>query len=465
MLIERKPYMQTLRDFKDEHIIKVISGVRRCGKSTLLEMFADELRQTVSEEQIQFYNFEDLDVLSIGDYKQVYDHIKVKIIPGKMNYIFLDEVQNIKTFERLVDSLYIKKNVDLYVTGSNAYLLSGELATLLTGRYIEISILPFSFAEYCEFYRNSPNLTKIADSGNLSSDLANSPNLQNLKVWRISETKPPNSQNLQNLQVLGISRTRPVNSQNLSKIERLVNFSQSGGLPQTAGLDYSTSDQSVPFLSGVLNTIIEKDVFTQREVYNKPTFQKIVDFVFDSAGSFVSPASISGTLKNEGIIIDHKTIAQYLDYLVSAFLIYKVPRYDIKGKNLLRSLDKYYMVDTGFRRIRLPQRPDADVGHILENIVYLELRRRFPKVFVGKLRNGEVDFVVMDHKGYIAYYQVAYTSMERSTLERELAPLKAIRDSNPKFLLTTDIDINPVYDGIRKLNVADWLLNNEKSRW
>jgi predicted AAA+ superfamily ATPase len=151
MLIERKPYMQILRDFKDEHIIKVISGVRRCGKSTLLEMFADELRQTVSNEQIQFYNFEDLDILSIGDYRQVYDHIKVKIIPGKMNYIFLDEVQNIKTFERLVDSLYIKKNVDLYITGSNAYFLSGELATLLTGRYIEISILPFSFAEYCEF--------------------------------------------------------------------------------------------------------------------------------------------------------------------------------------------------------------------------------------------------------------------------------------------------------------------------
>ncbi|GHV85127.1 ATPase [Spirochaetia bacterium] len=352
-------------------------------------------------------------------------------------------MQNIKTFERLVDSLYIKKNVDLYVTGSNAYLLSGELATLLTGRYIEISILPFSFAEYCEFYLNSPNFLKTELLANL----------------------PQISQNLQNLQVLGNSGTRPENSQNLSKIELLANFSQSGGLPQTAGLDYSTPDQSVPFLSGVLNTIIEKDVFTQREVYNKPTFQKIVDFVFDSAGSFVSPASISGTLKNEGIIIDHKTIAQYLDYLVSAFLIYKVPRYDIKGKNLLRSLDKYYMVDTGFRRIRLPQRPDADVGHILENIVYLELRRRFPKVFIGKLRNGEVDFVVMDYKGYSAYYQVAYTSMERSTLERELAPLRAIRDSNPKFLLTTDIDINPVYDGIRKLNVADWLLNNEKSRW
>jgi predicted AAA+ superfamily ATPase len=241
-------------------------------------------------------------------------------------------------------------------------------------------------------------------------------------------------------------------------------YLQSGGIPQTIVLGHGDG-QSAPLLSGVLGTIVEKDIFFHHTIHNKPTFNKILDFIFDSVGSFVSPNSISGMLKNEGIIIDHKTIAQYLDYLVSAFLIYRVPRYDIKGKNLLRSLDKYYMVDTGFRRIRLPQKPDANVGHILENVVYLELRRRFPKVFVGKLRNGEVDFVVMDYKGYIAYYQVAFTTIEPSTLERELAPLRAIRDSNPKFLLTADIDINPIYDGIRKLNVAEWLLGNEKPRW
>ncbi|GHV22500.1 ATPase [Spirochaetia bacterium] len=465
MLIERKPYMQNLRDFKDEHIIKVISGVRRCGKSTLLEMFADELRQTVSEEQIQFYNFEDLDVLSIGDYKQVYDYIKVKIIPGKMNYIFLDEVQNIKTFERLVDSLYIKKNVDLYVTGSNAYHLSGELATLLTGRYIEISILPFSFAEYCEFYRNSPNLTKMADSGNLSSDLANSPNLQNLKVWRISEARPPNSQNLQNLQVLGNSGSKPVNSQNLSKIELLANFIYDGGFPQATEFGGRNSEQSDAFIRSILNTILEKDIFSRNTIYNRQEFNKVLDFVMDSVGSIISPRSIADTLRTNDFVIDKQTVVNYLNYLAEAFLMYKVPRYDLKGKSLLQTLEKYYLADNGFRKVRLGKRFEEDRGHLLENTVYLELRRRNREVFIGKLREKEVDFVAIDPKGYISYYQVAYIVADESTLERELAPLKAIRDSNPKFLLTTDIDINPVYDGIRKLNVADWLLNNEKSRW
>jgi predicted AAA+ superfamily ATPase len=401
MLIERRPYMQQLQELRDEHIIKVITGVRRCGKSTLLEMFADELRKTIAEEQIQFYNFEDPDVFAIGNYKQIYDHIKVKLIPGKMNYIFLDEVQNIETFERLVDGLFIKKNVDLYITGSNAYLLSGELATLLTGRYIEISILPFSFDEYWQFFQNSPNL---------------------------------------------------------SKTELLGNFIYTGSIPQSVNLSFRNPQQVDTLVKGILNTIIEKDIFTRREIYNKPTFNKIIDFLLDSIGSFVSPRSISDIFKSDGLVIDHKTVTQYLDYLSSAFLFYKVPRYDIKGKNLLRTLDKYYVADTGFRKVRLGKKLDEDRGHLLENVVYLELRRRNREVYIGKMRDKEIDFVVIDKEGYVSYYQVAYLVADPVTLERELAPLRAIRDSNLKYLLSTDWDVNPVYDGIRKLNVAEWLL-------
>jgi predicted AAA+ superfamily ATPase len=412
--------MQQLRELRDEHIIKVITGVRRCGKSTLLEMFADELRKTVTEEQIQFYNFEDPDIFAIGDYKQIYDHIKVKLVPGKMNYIFLDEVQNITTFERLVDGLFIKKNVDLYITGSNAYLLSGELATLLTGRYIEISALPFSFDEYWQFNLNSQNLSKNESFRNLGNSSSN--------------------------------------PSNLSKMELLGNFTYAGSIPQAVNLSFRNPQQADTLLKGILNTIIEKDIFTRREIYNKPTFQKIVDFLLDSIGSFVSPSSISNAFRSDGIIIDNKTVAQYLEYLASAFLFYKVPRYDIKGKNLLRTLDKYYVADTGFRKARLGKRLEEDRGHLLENVVYLELLRRNREVYVGKMRDKEVDFVVIDKEGYVSYYQVAYLVVDPATLERELAPLRAIRDSNPKYLLSTDLDINPVYDGIRKINVAEWLL-------
>jgi predicted AAA+ superfamily ATPase len=260
-------------------------------------MFADELRGPVAEEQIQYYNFEDPDIFSIGDYKQIYDHIKVRLITGKMNYIFLDEVQNIKTFERLVDGLFIKKNIDLYITGSNAYLLSGELATLLTGRYIEISILPFSFDEYWQLNQNSQNLTKNGTFRKLKENLSN--------------------------------------SQNLSKMELLGNFIYTGSIPQSVNLSRHNPQQADALLKGILNTIIEKDIFTRREIYNKPTFHKIVDFLLDSIGSFVSPSSISNAFKSDGLVIDNKTVTQYLDYLASAFLFYKVPRYDSKGKNLL----------------------------------------------------------------------------------------------------------------------------------
>ncbi|MCL2726953.1 MAG: ATP-binding protein [Bacteroidales bacterium] len=403
-LIERKQYMQTLRNLKDQNIIKVITGVRRCGKSTLLQMFADELlREGVLPEQIQFYNFEDPDIYTIGNWKDIYDYIKVRLLPDKMNYVFLDEVQHIDIFQRLVDGLYIKKNVDLYVTGSNAYLLSGELATLLTGRYIETSILPLQFTEYYDF----------------------------ISLY----------------------------SSNLSKKESLGNYITEGGVPEYYNQKIISQKQADDFITSVLSTIVEKDIFQRLNTKDKHDFNKIIDFVFDSVGSFISPRSISNTLRTYGTVVDNKTVSKYLDALCDAFLLYKAPRYEIKGKGLLQTLNKYYLVDPCFRKVRLKRDMKKDISHWLENMVYLELLRRYKNIYVGKIGDKEVDFVVTDHQGYTSYYQVAWTTMNAETLERELASLSAIRDSNPKYLLTTDIDLNPVYNGIRKLNVADWLLS------
>ncbi len=405
-LIERKQYMQQLRNLKDQNIIKVISGVRRCGKSTLLMMFADELvRGGVAVEQIQFYNFEDLDTLAIGDIFQIHTHIKERLVADKPNYIFLDEIQNVAGFQRLVDSLYIKPNVDVYITGSNAYMLSGELATLLTGRYVEINLLPLQFSEYYDFM--------------------------------------------------------VLKSPNLSKNEILANFIYYGGIPEYHKQLSISEKQADLFADSILKTIIEKDIFQRLNITNKHDFNKIVDFIFDTVGSYVSPRSISDTLRSNGTVVDKETVAKYLDALCEAYLIYKVPRFEIKGKGLLQTLNKYYVVDPCFAKVRLKKAVLKDRSHWLENMVYLELVRRNKDVFIGKRNNLEVDFVVIDYNGYTSYYQVSWTTENADTLERELASLRAIKDSTPKYLLTTDVDFNPVYDGIRKLNVIDWMLQNE----
>ncbi len=403
--IERKQYMQQLRDLKDQNIIKVISGVRRCGKSTLLMMFSEELiNNGVDAKQIQFYNFEDLDTLSIGDIFQIHTHIKERLVADKPNYIFLDEIQNVKDFQRLIDSLYIKPNVDVYITGSNAYMLSGELATLLTGRYVEINLLPLQFTEYYNFI---------------------------------------------------VSK-----SPNLSKNEILANFIHFGGMPEYIKQLSINEKQADLFAQSILKTIIEKDIFQRLNITNKHDFNKIVDFIFDSVGSYVSPRSISDTLRSNGTVVDKETVAKYLDALCEAYLIYKVPRFEIKGKGLLQTLNKYYVVDPCFAKVRLKKAVLKDRSHWLENMVYLELLRRNKEVFIGKRLNMEVDFVAVDYNDYTSYYQVAWTTENPETLERELASLKAIKDSTPKYLLTTDVDFNPVYDGIRKLNVIDWMLKN-----
>ena len=377
--------------------------MRRCGKSTLLLMFAEELKHNgVQEQQIQFYNFEDLDTLAIGNIYQIHTYIKDRLVANQPNYIFLDEIQNVQEFQRLVDSLYIKPNVDVYITGSNAYMLSGELATLLTGRYVEINLLPLQFAEYYQFMiEKSPNLLK--------SDI-------------------------------------------------LANFIYYGGIPEYVKQLAISEKQANMFAQSILKTIVEKDIFKRLNITNKHDFNKILDFILDSVGSYVSPRSISDTLRSNGTIVDKQTVAKYLDALCEAYLIYKVPRFEIKGKGLLQTLNKYYVVDPAFAKVRLKKGILKDRSHWLENMVYLELVRRNKEVFIGKRNNLEVDFVVIDNHDYVSYYQVAWTTENKETLERELASLKAIKDSNPKYLLTTDVDFNPVYDGIRKLNVIDWML-------
>ena len=425
-----------LRNLKDQNIIKVITGVRRCGKSTLLQMYADELLQNgIEQPQVQLLNFEDPDIYMLGDWKGIYDYVKVRLLPDKMNYIFLDEVQNIATFERLVDGLFIKKNVDLYITGSNAWLLSSELATLLTGRYIEVNMLPLYFNEFQEFINmKSPNLLK-------NESLAIS-TTQNTDYNISTSSKSPN----------------------LSKVEALAIFCTEGGIPEYYKQKNISQKQADELVRSVLQTIIEKDVFSRLSIKDKHDFNKIIDFVFDSVGSFVSPRSISDTLRTNGTVVDKSTVAKYLDALCDAFLLYKVPRYEIKGKGLLQTLNKYYLVDPCFRKVRLKREMAKDISHWLENMVYLELLRRKKEVYVGKINDLEVDFVAVDSEGYTSYYQVAWTTMQAQTLERELASLRAIRDSNPKYLLTSDVDLKPVYDGIRKLNVADWLMQNNDNR-
>jgi len=502
-LIERRQYMQKLRGLRDQDIIKVITGVRRCGKSTLLQMFADELAtQGVAQKQIQFYNFEDLETLALGDIFQIHTHVKNKLVAGKMNYIFLDEVQNVKDFQRLVDSLFIKDNCDVYITGSNAHLLSGELATLLSGRYITIEVLPFSYAEYIEFLtlyppqpedapeggENSklPKLSKNESFGNLQNGAFHAPataekgaksklpkllkkesfgNLQKNDVFSTVKTQDDAKAKFLNLlkkESFGNLAKGGVLSPTMAMHWNYFDFQYDGGIPHAVGMGADNQEQSKGFLQSVLDTIIEKDIYKRHEVYTQDTFRKLVDFLMDSIGSLISPSSIANVLRSENMLVSHKTISQYLDYLTSSFLFYKVPRYDLKGKGLLRTLDKYYLSDTGFRKARLAKRKTVDLGHMLENVVYLELRRRYIHVYVGKWNGHEVDFVAIDRDQNMAYYQVAFTTATMKTLDRELAPLNAIRDSNPKFLLTMDIDYNPVYNGIRKLNVADWLLAKSK---
>lgn len=400
-MIIREKYLEWLRGLQDKKLIKVITGIRRCGKSTLLQLFRDDLRERgVKKSQIQAYNFEELQDADLATWQDFHRRIEQRLVPTEMNYIFLDEVQLLDGFERMVASLAAKENIDLYVTGSNAFLLSGELATLLTGRYISIHLLPYSFAEYCQ---------------NFPED----------------------------------AYTRDLFEQYLTE----------SSFPEAVGLAQENQNYANDYVSDIYNTIIERDIMTRYNLRNRTTFDQVMRFLCSSIGSPVSARSISDTLAAERIQVSPKTVLQYLSYLANSYLIYPASRYDIRGKKLLTTNDKFYLVDLGLRDILLGDRPDSDLGHRLENIVYLELlRRKEGRVYIGRQDNLEVDFVVEKPRGEREYYQVAYTIADPATLERELAPLQKIRDNFPKTIITHDT-VPENFEGIKKLNVVDWLLS------
>ena len=400
----RKEYIDKLLSYKEKDLIKVVSGLHRSGKSTLLELYREHLiKQGIGKRQMQFYNFELPENYLDKTWSDIYFEIKKKFQTDKTNYVFLDEVQSIPFFEKLVDGLFATENTDVYITGSNAFLLSSELATLLSGRYIEISILPFSFKEYLTA-RNIDTSNKYLNYEALFFDY-------------INETS----------------------------------------LPKGVELRESGFDKIYEYLEAIYTTIIEKDITQRHQINDKRAFANIVKFVASNIGNALSPSNISKTLKQNGQNIHHATVEKYLEYLVESFVFYKVNRFDLKGKKLLATQEKYYLVDAGLLNILAGKERITDRGHILENVVYLELLRRGNKVWTGTARNTEVDFVCKTPIGEIEYYQVAWQMTTESTVEREFVALEKINDNYPKYLLTTD-SFTQNRSGVRHLNVFNWLL-------
>ena len=407
--IDRKEYLDFLVKSKDRQIIKVVSGVRRCGKSTLFEIYKDFLLENgVEKNQIISINFEDMDYEELTDYKKLYEYIKSKMIGDKKNYIFLDEIQHVDKFEKVVDSLFIKENTDLYITGSNAYFMSSELVTLLSGRYIELKMLPLSFKEY---YQAKLEYEKMEQKEN---------------------------------------RTLKTLIQYYN--EYIVNSS----FPYTLQLD-SDLKNIHEYLSGIYNSVLLKDIVARLKISDVMRLESVVKYIFDNIGNLTSLSKIANTLTSMGRKTDAKTIEKYIRGLTDSLLVHEVSRYNIKGKEFLSTLSKYYVTDLGLRQMILGNR-NIDMGHILENIIYLELLRRKGNAYVGQFDKNEIDFVVIN-SNEIEYYQVALTVLDENTLKRELDAFKNIKDNYPKYLITLDdVMVNTDYDGIKVVNALEWLL-------
>ena len=401
-MIEREVYLNTLKSFKDKNLIKVVTGIRRCGKSTLFELYIAYLKSIgIKDNQILKINLED-PKYHFNTYMELYNYVDERLSSNEKNYVFLDEVQNISEFQKAVDGLYIKDNVDLYITGSNAYLLSGELATLLSGRYVEIKMLPLSFKEYLLGFKG--------------------------------ETKDEH--------------------------KAFLDYMKYGSMPQTIELFKSDPNMVTTYLDGVFSTVVYKDIMTRNNISDKMILESIIKFVFDNIGSPLSSKKISDTLTSRNRSTSNHTVEKYLSALLESFLIYKAERFDVKGKNHLVTGYKYYIVDTGIRNYLLGKKANSDMGHILENIVFLELLRRGYKVYVGKVDDLGIDFVT-ENKDGLKYYQVALTTRTKETLERELKSLQKTNDHYQKYILTLDMDLETDYDGIIKMNVVEWLLKSE----
>ena len=394
--IERQDYLDKLIAFKDKKLIKVITGIRRCGKSTITEIFRDWLLNNgVSPEQILYLNFEDYDNIELRNPLALHQYIKPLILSDKPTYIFFDEIQHVKDFPDIINSINLKPNVDLYVTGSNAYMLSNEIATLLSGRYVEIAMLPLSFKEYVQGCGGSDNLEKA-----------------------------------------------------------YTNYTTQSSFPYTLALD--RPKDITDYLNGVYNTVVMKDIISRKKIQDVMMLESVIRFVADNIGNMLSTKRIADIMTADGRKIDQKTVEKYLTSLCETFFVYEAKRYNVKGKQLLKTLGKYYLVDVGLRRMLLGGR-SFDAGRLLENVVYLELLRRQKSVYIGKIDNLEVDFVAIDEND-IVYYQVAATVRDEATLKRELSSLQQINDQYPKYILTLDEDPEADYDGIKRINALKWLM-------
>ena len=399
-MIERTEYMSLLSKWRDKRIIKVVTGIRRCGKSSLLRMFREKLlAEGVSEKQVQELNFEDLDNEPFLNYKALYSHVKKNLCPEKINYLFFDEIQMVDGFQKTIDSLFLLDNVDIYVTGSNAYLLSGEIATLLTGRYVEIKLFPFSFNEYLQ---------------SMPSDT----NLEAAYREYIEKSSFP--------YVLQIKNDREMVRE---------------------------------YLTGLYNTIVLKDVVSRKKITDVMMLESIVRFLADNIGNISVIKRISDTMISSGRKITSHTVENYISALTNSYIFYSVPRYDAKGKQLLKTGQKYYLADVGLRNV-INGTKGGDLGHVLENVVYLELARRGGEIYVGKVGDTEIDFVVIQGERK-SYYQVSLSVRNEDTMKRELAPLQSVSDNYPKYLLTLDNDPQIFHDGIKQQYVLDWLRQKE----
>ena len=400
----RTGYLSKIQSYKEKDLIKVVTGLRRSGKSTLLEQYRDALiKEGVPKRRILFYNFELPENYINKTWDQIYFEIKKKLHETEMSYIFLDEVQNIPLFEKLVDGLYASNNTDVYITGSNAFLLSSELATLLSGRYIEISILPFSFKEYL------------------------------------------------------IAREIEVNNKYLNFEALFFDYVNETSLPKGVDLREGGFDKIFEYLEVIYNTIFEKDITQRHQINDKRAFVNVSKFIASNIGSALSPGNISKSLKEDSQLIHHSTIEKYLDYLVASFIFYKVNRFDLKGRKQLATQEKYYLVDLGLLNVLVGKDRITDRGHMLENVVYLELQRRGYKIWTGTTRNNEIDFVCKTPEGDLEYYQVAWQLSSEQTMNREFGALQKMKDNYPKYLLTAD-SFTQNRNGIKHLNVFNWLL-------
>ena len=432
-LKNRDRYLKKLIGFQDTEPVKVITGIRRCGKSSLLKLMIRHLRETgIEQEQIVEMNFESHDFMSMTS-DEVYRYVKEKVVPGKRMYLFFDELQRIDAWEDMVNSFRVDLDCDIYITGSNAYLLSSEYSTYLSGRCVEIKMLPLSFREFLDFHN-----------------------------FEVRETGS----------ALGVTR-RQVFDQSGERYDLREVFGaymRFGGMPGIAdiGLD---QEKALSLLEGIYSTVVVRDILErekrrgQRQITDSALLRKIVLFLADNIGSNVSVSSIGNTLMNEGLLEGDKrrgtpsahTVQAYIDALLESYFFYEIKRFDIKGKEYLRTLGKYYIVDIGLRNFLLGFR-NRDSGHAIENIVYFELLRRDYDVAIGKIGNHEVDFIATtaDDKLYI---QVTESMQSEDVRKRELAPLQKIRDNYEKLVLSLNPGLDASYDGIRSLNLVDWLLD------